>query len=69
MATDPKDRLAGALASLGQAFMARTREFSRSAADAEKHSPEITTHCSSRLGPADRNKEGALNKKRPAELA
>ena len=43
LASDPKDRLAGALARLGQAFM--TREFSRNAADAEKHSPEITAHC------------------------
>ncbi len=43
LASDPKDRLAGAPARLGQAFM--TREFSRNAADAEKHSPEITAHC------------------------
>ena len=36
LASDPKDRLAGALARLGQAFL--IRQFSRNAADAEKHS-------------------------------
>ena len=36
-----------------------TREFSRSAADAEKHSPELKHTCSSRLRPVDRRKEGA----------
>jgi len=45
-----------------------TREFPRSARDAEKPAPEINTHCNSRRGPADRRKEDASNKWRPEEL-
>ena len=41
-----------------------TREFPRSAPDAEKHSPELNPTCNSRLRPADRRKEDALNKRR-----
>ena len=45
-----------------------TREIYRSARDAEKPAPELDPTCNSRFGPADRRKEGALNKKRRAEL-
>ena len=45
-----------------------TREFSRSAADAEKPAPELNPTCNSRFGPADRRKEGALNKRRRESL-
>jgi hypothetical protein len=45
-----------------------TREIYRSARDAEKPAPELNPTCNSRLGPADRRKEGASNKKRLAEL-
>ncbi len=44
-----------------------TREFARSAPDAEKHSLKLDPTCNSRLGPADRRKEGALNKRRQGE--
>jgi hypothetical protein len=45
-----------------------TREFSRSAADAEKPSPEIKHTDSSRFGSAKRRKEDASNKRRPGPL-
>ena len=45
-----------------------TREFVRSARDAEKPAPELEPTCNSRLGPADRRKEDALNERRRAEL-
>jgi hypothetical protein len=44
-----------------------TREFYRSAADAEKPAPELDPTCNSRFGPADRRKEDASNKKRLGE--
>ena len=69
LASDPKDRLAAALARLGRAFMAcELVRFHRSARDAEKPAPELDPTCNSRLGPADRRKEDALNKKRRVEL-
>jgi hypothetical protein len=37
-----------------------TREFPRSARDAEKPAPELDPTCSRRRGPADRRKEDAL---------
>jgi hypothetical protein len=45
-----------------------TREFSRSARDAEKPALELDPTRSSRLGSADRRKEGALSKRRRDEL-
>ncbi len=45
-----------------------TREFPRSAADAEKHSRELIHTCNSRLRPVDRSKEDALNKRRRGNL-
>jgi hypothetical protein len=50
LASDPKDRLAAALARLGRAF-------SRSAAAAEKLAPELDPTCHSQFGPADQEKE------------
>jgi hypothetical protein len=41
-----------------------TREFSRSARDAEKPAPKLDPTYNSRVGPADRRKEDALNKTR-----
>ena len=43
---------------------ARTREIYRSARDAEKPAPGLKPTCNSLLWPADRRKEGALNKRR-----
>ena len=58
LAADPKDGLAAALARLGRAFMARElREFYRSAADAEKHSPELNHTTDSRFR-TGRSKKG-----------
>ena len=34
----------------------------------EKPAPELNPTCNSRVGPADRRKEGTLNKRRGAEL-
>jgi hypothetical protein len=56
---------AGCCPSAARAGVPGTKpRFSRSAADAEKHSPNLKHTCKHRLGPADRRKEGALNKRR-----
>jgi hypothetical protein len=44
-----------------------TREFYRSARDAEKPALESDSTCNNRLAPADRRREDALNKKRLAK--